>query len=151
MGSCSQALEIYFSVSGSTPEIILLILSLQREGTLCPFSAVFSSVWLCSKEKQNQNKPKQNLPRSLLLKSEKLSIPPYNQEKKMFHCTLFPGIHFGRRNYFKEIFYVSGKLYLNLEKPVRLSDSLIWQLPQIQNAGAVSAHAWVLPEQSIFT
>lgn len=91
---------------------------------------------------RTKRKEKKKLPSSLLLKSKKPSIHPYNQKKKIFHLTLFPGIDFGQRNYFKEFLYLS-KLYFNLEKLICLSNSLIGHLPQIQNARTVSAHLWV--------
>ena len=50
---------------------------------------------------------KQDLPKESPLLRETPSVPPYNQEKKMFPHTVFPGIHFERRNYFKTFLYLS--------------------------------------------
>ena len=95
----------------------------QREGSVCAYQCcVLKGLVVFKKDSKNKI-----YLRSLLFKGETPSVPPYDQEKKMFPCTLFPGMHFERRNYFKN-FYTSVELDLNSKNLVCLCDSLIWQM-----------------------
>lgn len=123
--SCSPALEIYFSISGSAPEIILLMFSLQTKGKafFVSINAVFSRAWLCSKGKQKQDLPKESpllrvKPHQFLLIIRRRKCSPilFFQEYILKEETIL-------RN-----FYTSVELYLNSENLVCLRDSLIWQL-----------------------